>query len=137
MQSLWTIHDLKKCFYLFPNRVPDGLRERPAIRRLINLFLEADQIFANQLENERKEEWLVREVGGIPASFALLLSKYPLRNLPMLDSGTTIHIFNKLSRFEVFRTAPPGDFAWAEDSKGSNSGIWQCQYHSQFITKRR
>jgi hypothetical protein len=35
----------------------------------------------------------------------------------MLDSGTTLHIFNEILRLINFRAAPPGDFVWAGDSK--------------------
>jgi hypothetical protein len=44
------------------------------------------------------------------------LEPFPVKdhNYPLgtLDSGTTIHIFNEISRFTNFRTANPGDFVW-------------------------
>lgn len=40
----------------------------------------------------------------------------------MLDFETTIHIFNKLSRFEGVRIAPIGDFVSANHSKAPIQG---------------
>ena len=48
---------------------------------------------------------------------AFTVDQYPLKNSAILDSGTTIHIFNELSRFNEFRTADPGDFVWAGETK--------------------
>jgi hypothetical protein len=45
------------------------------------------------------------------------LTEYPLKNSAILDSGSTIHIFNEISRFLNFRTADPGDFVWAGKEK--------------------
>jgi hypothetical protein len=66
----------------------------------------------------------VRSVGKCAAAFVTACSKtafsiahYPLKNSAILDSGTTIHIFNEISRFLHFHTAPQGDFVWAGDSK--------------------
>ena len=43
---------------------------------------------------------------------AFSITSYPLKNSAILDSGTTIHIFNELRRFLNFRTAS-SDFVWA------------------------
>ena len=66
----------------------------------------------------------MRSVGKCAAAFVTACSKtafsiahYPLKNSAILDSGTTIHIFNEISRFLHFHTAPQGDFVWAGDSK--------------------
>jgi hypothetical protein len=48
---------------------------------------------------------------------AFSIEKYPLKNSAILDSGTTIHIFNEIARFLNFRTANPGDFVWAGEHK--------------------
>jgi len=40
-----------------------------------------------------------------------------MKNSAILDSGTTIHIFNEITRFLDFRTAPDVDFVWAGDSR--------------------
>ena len=48
---------------------------------------------------------------------ALAIDQYPLKNSSILDSGTTIHIFNEITRFLNFRSATDGDFVWAGDSK--------------------
>jgi hypothetical protein len=45
------------------------------------------------------------------------MNNYPLKNSAILDSGTTLHIFNQISRFLNFRAAPEGDFVWAGDHK--------------------
>jgi hypothetical protein len=43
--------------------------------------------------------------------------QYSLKNSAILDSGTTIHVFNQITRFVNFRTAPDGEFVWAGDTK--------------------
>ena len=40
-----------------------------------------------------------------------------MKNSAILDSGTTLHIFNQISRFLNFRAALEGDFVWAGDHK--------------------
>ncbi|KJZ72743.1 hypothetical protein HIM_07935 [Hirsutella minnesotensis 3608] len=45
------------------------------------------------------------------------ISKYPLCNSAILDTGSTVHIFNQISRFNNFRAARDGDFLWAGDNK--------------------
>src|SRR6267378_1861609 len=69
----------------------------------------------------------MRNVGKIDSAFfvrklidkraAFSVEKYPLKNSAILDSGTTIHIFNEVARFLNFRTADPGDFVWAGEHK--------------------
>src|SRR5204862_5254317 len=41
---------------------------------------------------------------------------YQLKDLTILDSGATIHVFNDLSRFSNFRKAPRGDYLITGDS---------------------
>jgi len=48
---------------------------------------------------------------------AFSIDNYPLKNSAILDSGTTLHIFNQISRFLNFRAALEGDFVWAGDYK--------------------
>ena len=43
-----------------------------------------------------------------------------MKNSAILDSGTTLHIFNQISRFLNFRAALEGDFVWAGDHKIPN-----------------
>src|ERR1700722_1359044 len=62
----------------------------------------------------------MKSVGSVKSSFfvrkeidhtaAFTIDRYPLKNSAILDSGTTIHIFNEISRFTNFRTADPRDF---------------------------
>lgn len=40
-------------------------------------------------------------------------AEYPLKNSAILDSGTTLHIFNQIHRFSNYKKALPGDFLWA------------------------
>jgi hypothetical protein len=47
---------------------------------------------------------------------AFSINNYPLKNSAILDSGTTLYIFNQISRFLNFRTTQ-GDFVWAGDHK--------------------
>src|ERR1700722_12501929 len=51
-----------------------------------------------------------------------LVENYHLKNSAILDSGTTIHIFNEISPFTSFRTADPGDFVWAGTEKVPTQG---------------
>jgi hypothetical protein len=41
-QACGQLYDWKKCFYLFTNKASEGFKERPAIRRLVNLSLKID-----------------------------------------------------------------------------------------------
>ena len=69
----------------------------------------------------------MRNVGKVGSAFfvrklvdkraAFSVEQYPLKNSAILDSGTTIHIFNEITRFLNFRTADPGDFVWAGEHK--------------------
>jgi hypothetical protein len=59
-------------------------------------------------------------MGSVPVNFlamakaAFLTGSYPLANSAILDSGSTIHIFNKLSRFKKPpKMAAPSDVVWA------------------------
>jgi hypothetical protein len=47
------------------------------------------------------------------------VDRYPLKNSAILSSGTTIHMFNEITRFinPRIRTADPGDFFWAGEHK--------------------
>jgi hypothetical protein len=68
----------------------------------------------------------MRSVGSVKSAFfvrkilhqgAFSIEQYPLKNSAILDSGTTIHIFNEISRFLNFRSAEYGDFVWAGEHK--------------------
>jgi hypothetical protein len=68
----------------------------------------------------------MKSVGSVESSFfvrrildrgAFSTEQYPLKNSAILDSGTTIHIFNEISRFLDFRPADHGDFVWAGEHK--------------------
>jgi hypothetical protein len=48
---------------------------------------------------------------------ALQSTTFPLRDLAILDSGATIHVFNDLSRFSNFKKAPRGDYLLAARSE--------------------
>ena len=48
---------------------------------------------------------------------ALTIDQYPLKNSSILNSGTTIHIFNEITHFLNFQSTPDGDFVWAGDSR--------------------
>jgi hypothetical protein len=45
---------------------------------------------------------------------ALSINNYPLKHLALLDSGSSIHVFNEIERFMNFRRATVGDFLWAD-----------------------
>lgn len=70
----------------------------------------------------------MRRVGTVRSSFFVREGKdsdyasfstdaYPLKNSAILDSATTIHIFNEITRFLDFKTANPGDYVWAGERK--------------------
>ena len=70
----------------------------------------------------------MRRVGTVQSSFFVREGKdndyasfstdaYPLKNSAILDSATTIHIFNEITRFLDFKTANPGDYVWAGERK--------------------
>src|SRR5205809_2479621 len=56
------------------------------------------------------------------AKSAMSVTQYPLRNSALLNTGSTLDIFNEISRFLNFRTASYGDFLWAEEQKVSIQG---------------
>lgn len=66
----------------------------------------------------------MRGVGKCAAAFyightshaAFAVTQYPLKNSAILDSGSTIHIFNTMTRFNNYRAASPGDFVTAGDN---------------------
>jgi hypothetical protein len=43
---------------------------------------------------------------------ALSINEYPLKHSALLDSGSSIHVFNELKRFVNFRKLQYGDFLW-------------------------
>src|SRR5436190_15478766 len=65
----------------------------------------------------------VRSIGKVESTFFVQTAafstkiSYPLKNSAILDSGSTIHVFNEITRFLNFRSAQPGDFLWAGDHK--------------------
>jgi hypothetical protein len=68
----------------------------------------------------------MRSIGKVDSAFfirkpihqgAFTVDQYPLKNSAILDSATTIHIFNEITRFVNFRTADPGDFVWAGEHR--------------------
>ena len=73
--------------------------------------LKKDSTLKNDMERWMKEKnLLVRRVGTVPSSFFVREGKdkdhgsfstdvYPLKNSAILDSATTIHIFNEITRF--------------------------------------
>ena len=61
-----------------------------------------------------------KKLKTLSASFHLdsrAIEYYPLKNSAILDSSTTIHIFNNADRFTNLRSILPGDFIWAGDTK--------------------
>jgi hypothetical protein len=56
---------------------------------------------------------------------------YPLKNLSILDCGSTIHIFNEIARFINYRPAIHGDFVWAGDHKVAILGYGEVDIEIQ------
>ena len=83
------------------------------------------------LSNEEKKKtskknWLLlRNINKIESVFFiqktvfLMKSFYSLKNLIILNSDSTIHVFNEIICFLNFQTAQPDDFLWADDHKVS------------------
>ena len=81
------------------------------------------------IEVTEKDDWLLlQEIGKDKTSFyvqslsictraALAINQYSLKNFSILDSDTTIHIFNKITWFLNFWSASYENFVWAEKSK--------------------
>lgn len=67
----------------------------------------------------------------LTAMGAFHTDNYPLHRSAILDSGTTLHIFNDLCRFLNFRKATPGDFIWAGDSTVEVLGYGEVQVRLQ------
>ena len=60
-----------------------------------------------------------------------------MKNSAILDSGTTIHIFNQLTRFLNFRTALEGDFIYAGSSKVPIQGYGDVDLQVDYPGKRK
>ena len=59
-------------------------------------------------------------IPSLNASFHSL--EYPLKHSVLLDTGTTLHIFNNPDRFSGLQSAPYGDFLWAGEKKATIQG---------------
>lgn len=83
-------------------------------------------------------EWLDgREIsrldeGMTKASFSASQQGYPLKDAFILDSGSTTHICNNLSRLEDVRPPVIGDYIWA-----GNSRVWIEGYGDVNVTAER
>ena len=62
---------------------------------------------------------------------------YPLKNSAILDSGTTIHVFNNPNRFHNLTLALPGDFLWAGDTQLSIHGYGYVDIQINGIRRSR
>ncbi len=71
------------------------------------------------------------------AAFSISISIYPLKNSAILDSASTLHVFNEITRFLNFRTAYPGDFLWAGDHKVPIQGYGDVDVEIQSPTGKR
>jgi hypothetical protein len=69
--------------------------------------------------------------------YAFSIAQYPLKNSAILDSGTTIHIFNEITRFLRFQTAPVGDFVWAGEHKVKIQGYGDVDVEIQSSKGKR
>ncbi|EED19147.1 hypothetical protein TSTA_024690 [Talaromyces stipitatus ATCC 10500] len=104
-------HDLQQCFYLFPKRAYEGWTKRESIRRRVNKNLEQDHSLTEETCAATFYVAFTLAVGA-----AMSITKYPLKNSAILDSGSTLYVFNKIARFINFRRAPDIDVLWAGDS---------------------
>ncbi|KAG9379871.1 hypothetical protein A1F94_006922 [Pyrenophora tritici-repentis] len=67
--------------------------------------------------------------GTMKAAFSASQQGYPLKDAFILDSGSTTHICNDLSRIEDVRPSTPGDYIWAGSSK-----VWIRGYGAVTLT---
>ncbi|EAQ91522.1 hypothetical protein CHGG_03457 [Chaetomium globosum CBS 148.51] len=99
-------HKLNKCYYTYSadEETPDWFEDSKSvvIEDRVAKMLEFDKQLAEKVKKARE---------------TLSASTYPLRNSAIVDSGTTIHIFNNPRRFRNLRQAPAEDFVYAGDTE--------------------
>ena len=115
-------HFHKKCFYLFSIMTSEDWVSRTKIKEIVRKLLENDKNFAEkikklQIAEKKKKKGSIEKVESVFFIQVVFSTSYLLKNSAILDSGSTIHVFNKIIRFLNFWTARPGDFLWAGDHK--------------------
>ncbi|OXV07206.1 hypothetical protein Egran_05029 [Elaphomyces granulatus] len=105
-------HELSRCYYAFPELRYSGFEPIKNLEEKVAQALEDNEKLANEVEKVKVED---KVVGTANAAFLLTSEEnssfitnddYFLYKSTLLDSGTTIHIFNDLTRFQNFRKAP-------------------------------
>ncbi|OJD23079.1 hypothetical protein ACJ73_05566 [Blastomyces percursus] len=135
-----TTHPLDKCWTTFPETAPKGYKQNGLIQRIVERQISEDPSLRKRIEklisevksgveNEFVSKSLTKAikkvgekgvcffVGGKTAFNAGNKDSYPLQHSTLLDSGSTEHVCNEISRFLNFQAASAGDFLLAGDSK--------------------
>jgi hypothetical protein len=60
-----------------------------------------------------------------------IIARYPLKNLSILDCGSTLYIFNEIARFINYQPIIHGDFVWAGDHKVAILGYGEVDIEIQ------
>jgi len=60
---------------------------------------------------------------------------YSLRNSAILDSGANIHVFNQLTRFQNYRTAPTGDYVATPDGEAPVLGYGEVDIEERRLER--
>ncbi|KID81860.1 polyprotein [Metarhizium guizhouense ARSEF 977] len=103
-------HDTTRCFYVNKNIAPEYFQGNQTIKAGIEHRLANDKTYAEEIRPTAAAFFT-----GRAHHTAFAITQYPLKNSALLDSASTIHIFNEISRFNNFRTALPGDCVTAGD----------------------
>ena len=74
------------------------------------------------MRSEPPDPSVEHPIGCTRPHAAFSVAQYPLRNAAILDTGTTIDVFNEITRFINFHTASVGDFLWAGTQKVAIQG---------------
>jgi hypothetical protein len=120
-------HTLPNCLYVFSEKAKGRFHICKDWQEEMNKKLDKDNQLQKEVdrikdkkqkegETNQDQDWLVQRVGTTRVSFccikevALSINNYLLKNSAILDSGTTLYIFNQISRFLNFRAALESNF---------------------------
>ncbi|EED23215.1 conserved hypothetical protein [Talaromyces stipitatus ATCC 10500] len=124
-------HSAYRCFYLFPDLAPSRWKPNPEIKAITEKNLQDKKIREevedmlkrltstrlNEIQKMNNKKGKNAEDFYIAIQASFTATGYILYWSAILDSGSTIHVFHDIYRFENYRVALPGDFLWAGKSK--------------------
>ncbi|KAL1996476.1 hypothetical protein VTN49DRAFT_8076 [Thermomyces lanuginosus] len=106
-------HALKDCWYARPEIRPPNAKIDKAKEALVTLRLQTDEELRRQVEMLRRQ---ARQNQNALHS-TQHDEQYPLKRSVILDSGSTLHVFNSPLRFVRLRSAPSEEKLWAGDGR--------------------